>query len=152
MAVKQIPDNYNGVIPYLIVNDGNAAIEFYKKAFSATETMRLTDPSGKISHSEIKINNSPVMLGDEHAEMGYKSPKSLGGSSVSLMIYVVDVDASFVQAINAGATVMRAVEDQFYGDRTGTLIDPFGHIWTLATHTEDVSPTEIDKRFAAYFS
>ena len=152
MPVKAIPDNYHSVIPYLIVNDGAKAIAFYKLALSAIETMRLTDPTGKISHAEFKVNNSPIMIADEHADMGFKSPQSLGGSAVSLMIYVEDVDIKFAQAIGAGATVMRPVENQFYGDRTGTFVDPYGHIWTLATHIEDVTQAEIDKRFAAYFA
>lgn len=146
MAVKPIPDGYHSVTPYLIVNDGAKAIDFYKQAFGATELFRMDAPGGKIGHAEIKIGNSPIMLADEFPEMGYRSAKSLGSTPVSLMIYVEDVDSVFPQAIAAGGKELKPVEDQFYGDRSGTLQDPFGHVWTVSTHKEDVSPEEMDRR------
>jgi PhnB protein len=151
--VKPKPDGYHTATPYLITKGAAAAIDFYKKAFSATELLRMTDPkTGAIGHAEIKIGDSPIMLADEHPDMGFKSPKSLGGTPVSLMLYVDDVDAMAQQALAAGAKVMRPVQDQFYGDRSGTFEDPFGHVWTLATHKEDLSPEEIGKRAAAAFA
>jgi PhnB protein len=147
--VQAIPAAYAGVTPYLIVRDAARAIDFYKKAFGATEVMRLPAPGGKIGHAEIKIGEGMVMLADESPEMGHKSPQSLGGTPVSLMFYVSDVDAQFAGAIAAGATVTRPLKDQFYGDRSGTLVDPSGHIWTIATHTEDVAPDEMDRRMKA---
>jgi PhnB protein len=149
MAVKPVPQGYHTVTPYLIVEDGAAAIEFYKKAFGAKELLRFPGPGGKLMHGEIQIGDSPIMLADEFPEMGYRSPKSLGGSATSIMLYVEDVDASFAQAVAAGAKVRRAVEDQFYGDRCGTVDDPFGHVWTLGTHKEDVAPEEMNRRFEA---
>lgn len=146
--VKPIPEGYHSLTPYLIVEGGAKALDFYKKAFGATELFRM-EHEGKIAHAEMKIGDSPFMLSDEHPEMGYKSPKSIGGSAVGLMIYVDDCDAIFKQAIDAGGTEKKALQDQFYGDRSGTLEDPFGHIWTVATHKEDVTPEEIDKRLAA---
>ena len=152
MAVKPIPEGYHTATPYLIVRDAARAIEFYTRAFGATELMRFADPSGsgKLGHAEIKIGDSPIMLADEHPEMGYRSPQSLGGAAVSIMLYVADVDTRFSQAIAAGAKALKPVADQFYGDRSGTLEDPFGHMWTLATHKEDVSPEEIHRRFEAF--
>lgn len=146
--VKPIPDGYHTVTPLLIIKGAAAAIEFYKKAFGATELLRMED-KGKVGHAEIKIGDSPVMLADEYPELGYVSPGTLGGSPVSMMIYVEDVDAVFKLAISEGAVERKAVQDQFYGDRSGTLTDPFGHVWTVATHKEDVSPEEMDKRAAA---
>jgi PhnB protein len=150
MAVKPIPDGYTTATPYLIIKDAASAIEFYKQAFGATELMRFADPSGKIGHAEIKIGNSPIMLADEFPEMGVRGPQSFGGTPVSILLYVEDVDARFRQAIAAGANETRPVKDQFYGDRSGTLVDPFGHVWTLATHKEDVSLEEVNKRFEAF--
>jgi PhnB protein len=149
MAVKPIPDGYHTATPYLIVKDAAHALEFYKKAFGAKELMRFADPSGKVGHAEIKIGDSPIMLADEFPEMGARSPQSFGGTPVSLLLYVKDVDAAASQAIAAGATVVRPVKDQFYGDRSGTFADPFGHVWTIATHIEDVSEEEMHKRMAA---
>lgn len=149
MAVKPIPDGYPAVTPYLIVHDAAGAIAFYERAFGATELMRLADPSGKLAHAEIKIGNSPIMLSDEFPEMDYRSAQAIGGTPVSLMVYVEDVDSLFNQAIAAGATEIRPVENQFYGDRAGTLADPFGHVWTLATHVEDLSMEEVNARFSA---
>lgn len=151
MTAKPIPDGYHTATPYLIVQNAAAAIEFYRRAFGATELMRLTDPRGKVGHAEIKIGDSPIMLADEMPEMGFRSPQSIGGAGVSLLLYVEDVDTRFRQATGAGAKVLRPVQDQFYGDRSGTLEDPFGHVWTLATHTEDVSMEEINRRAEALF-
>ncbi len=149
MAVNPIPDGYHTVTPYLIIKGAAAAIDFYKRAFGATELVRMEAPGGRIGHAELRIGNSMVMLADEHAEMGYRSPSSLGATPVSLVLYVPDVDAVFARAISAGGKSQRAVADQFYGDRMGTLEDPFGHVWTVGRHTEDVSPEEMKKRMAA---
>ena len=143
---KPIPEGYHTATPYLIIKGAADAIEFYKKAFGATEIMRFPAPGGKIGHAEIKIGDSPIMLADEFSEMGYKSPQTLGGSPVSIMIYVEDVDTVFKQAVAAGAKEQRPVKDQFYGDRLGTLEDPFGHVWHVSTHKEDVSLEEMEKR------
>lgn len=148
-TVKPIPEGYHSVTPYLIIKGAAEAIEFYKKAFGATELLRIPGPGGTIGHAEIKIGDSPVMLADEFPDMGYRSPTGLGGSPVSLMIYVEDVDAVFARSIAAGAKEDRPVEDKFYGDRAGSLSDPFGHIWHIATHKEDVSDEEMSKRAAA---
>jgi PhnB protein len=146
---KAIPDGYHNVTPYLIVNDAAAAIEFYKKAFGATELMRMPKPNGKIGHAEIRIGDSPIMLADEAPEMGARSPRTFGGSPVSIFLYVDDVDTTFARAVDGGAKVQRPLADQFYGDRTGGVEDPFGHAWYIATHVEDVSPEEMKKRAAA---
>ncbi len=148
-AVKPIPDGYHTVTPYLIIKGAAQAIDFYKKAFGATELFRMAQPDGKIGHAEIKIGDSPIMLSDEVPEMGYLGPQTLGGTPVSILIYVEDVDSVFSQSIAAGAQEQRPVEDKFYGDRGGSLVDPFGHVWHIATHTEDVSPEEMEKRAAA---
>jgi PhnB protein len=149
MSVKPIPDGYHTATPYLIVKGGVEAIEFYKAAFGATELFRFPAPEGKIGHAEIKIGDSPIMLADEYVDMGYKGPQALGGSPVSLMIYVQEVDTVFQRALDAGATVKEAVSDKFYGDRMGTLVDPFGHVWHVATHKEDVSLEEMQTRAMA---
>ncbi len=149
MAVKPIPDGYHSVTPYLIIRGAADAIEFYQKAFGAKELFRFPTPDGKIGHAEIKIGDSPIMLADEYPSMGYNSPQALGGSPVSLMIYVEDVDTVFNQAVAAGATVKEAVSDKFYGDRIGSLTDPFGHVWHVSTHKEDVSVEEMQKRAQA---
>ena len=146
--VKPIPEGYHSITPYLVIDGAANALDYYKKAFGAIELFRM-EHQGKIGHAEMKIGDSPFMLSDEHPEMGYKGPKALGGSPVGIMIYVADCDTIFKQAIVAGGTEMQALKDQFYGDRSGTLKDPFGHIWTVATHKEDVSPEEIEKRLAA---
>jgi PhnB protein len=146
MAVKPIPAGYHTITPYLIIDGAAKAIDFYKRAFNAEELFRLDGPKGTIAHAEVKIGDSPVMLADEM--QGYRGPQALGGTPVTLMIYVTDVDKIFRQAIAAGGKELRPVVDQFYGDRTGTLADPFGHVWTIASHVEDVSPEEIDRRFA----
>lgn len=149
MSVKSVPDGYHTVTPYLIIQGAARAIEFYKKAFGATELLRLEGPNGMIGHAEVKIGDSPIMLADEFPEMGARSPQAFGGSPVSICLYVPDVDALARQAVAAGAKEVRPVKDQFYGDRSGTFTDPFGHTWTIATHKEDVSPEEINRRFAA---
>lgn len=146
--VKPIPEGYHSVTPYLIIDGAASAIDYYKKAFGATELFRM-EHQGKVGHAEIKIGDSPIMLADEQPSMGYVGPKSVGGTPVSLMIYVEDVDKIYKQAIASGGLELKALQDQFYGDRSGTLKDPFGHIWTVATHKEDVTPEEMDKRIAA---
>jgi len=150
--VQAIPAGYAGVTAYLIISGATRALDYYKKAFGATEIMRFPGPNDTIAHAEIKIGDGVVMLADEAPDMGYRSPQSIGGTPVSLLFYVDDVDTRFAQAIKAGGKVQRAVQDQFYGDRTGTLEDPFGHIWTIATHVEDVSMDEMKKRMAAMSS
>ena len=152
MAVKSIPDGYHSVTPYLIVNGAVAALDFYKKVFGATELLRFDGPEGKLAHAEIKIGDSVVILADEAPEMGFRSPKSIGGSPVGIMLYVEDVDEMFQRAVSTGATVMKPVEDQFYGDRSGTLVDPFGHVWTVSTHKEDVPLEEMQRRMHAMSS
>ncbi len=146
--VKPIPEGYHSITPYLVIDGAAAALEYYKTAFGATELFRM-EHEGKIGHAEMKIGDSPFMLADEHPTEGHRGPKSLGGSPVGIMIYVEDVDQIFKQAIEAGGTEVKAIQDQFYGDRSGTLTDPFGHVWTVATHKEDVTPEEIDQRLAA---
>lgn len=145
--VKPIPEGYHSVTPYLIVKGAANALEFYKKAFGAQEIMRMPSPDGRIAHAEIRIGDSPIMLADEFPEMNAISPQSLNGRSpVTIHLYVPDVDTIFNQAVAAGATVVRPVKDQFYGDRSGGLIDPFGHVWGIATHIEDLSDEEITQR------
>ena len=149
MPVKPIPDGYYTVTPYLVVKEATRAIDFYKAAFGAKELVCMPGPNGKVMHAELKIGNSPIMLADESPEMCSVSPQSLGGTPVGIVLYVEDVDGRFNQAVAAGATVVRPVEDQFYGDRSGTVLDPFGHKWTINTHKEDLTGEEIGKRFAA---
>jgi PhnB protein len=149
MAVQPIPAGYHTVTPYLIVKGGVKALEFYKRAFGARELFRMAGPDGKIGHAEIQIGDSPIMLADEFPEMGAVSPQTLGGTPAFIVLYVEDVDARFQQAIAAGGKALRPVKDQFYGDRSGTLLDPFGHQWTIATHLEDVSSEEMQRRAAA---
>ena len=147
--VKPIPEGYHSVTPYLSIKGAAAAIDYYKQVFGATELFRMAGPDGKIGHAEIKIGDSPIMLADEFPEMEFVSPKTLGGSPVGLMIYVDDVDTMYTQAISAGAQEIKPLQNQFYGDRSGTLKDPFGHVWTVATHVEDVPPEELEQRAAA---
>jgi PhnB protein len=151
MAVKPIPESYHSVTPYLSIAGATKAIDFYKRAFGAAELFRLVAPDGTIGHAEIKIGDSAIMLADPCEQGSFQNPQSLGGSSVGLHVYVEDVDSMFAQAVAAGAKSVRPVQDQFYGDRTGTLEDPFGHVWFLATHKEDLTPEEIDKRAEALF-
>lgn len=146
MATQPIPQGYHSVTPYLIIQGAAGAIDFYKRAFGAQELMRIAGPDGRIGHAEIRIGDSPVMLADEHPEMGYRSPQSIGGTPVSLMVYVERVDEIFRQAVSAGAKELQPVKDQFYGDRSGTLQDPFGHVWTVSTHVEDIAPEEMGRR------
>ncbi len=149
MAVKAIPDGYQSVTPYLIIDGAAAAINFYRRAFGATEVLRMPNDKGQLMHAEIRIGDSMVMMADEHHETGNSGPATLGGTTVSLVLYVPDVDAVFNRAIEAGAKSLRPVADQFYGDRMGTLQDPFGHVWTIGTHIEDPSPEEMKRRMAA---
>jgi PhnB protein len=148
-SVKPIPEGYHSVTPYLIVKDAARALEFYGKAFGATEVMRFMQPDGRVGHAEIRIGDSHVMLADEFPEIGAKSPQTIGGTPVTIMLYVEDVDAVVDRAVKAGATLTRPVQDQFYGDRSGGVTDPFGHSWFVATHVEDVSPDELQRRAAA---
>ena len=147
--VRPIPEGYHSVTPYLIVDGAAAAIEFYKMVFGATEVMRMPAPGGRIGHAEIKIGDSHIMLADENPEMNARSPKSVGGSPLSLLLYVEDVDNTVERAVAAGAKLERPAEDKFYGDRMGAIEDPFGHHWYVGTHIEDVSPEEMKKRMAA---
>jgi len=143
------PPGYHSVTPYLALRDARAAIEFYQRALGAETVLQLEMPDGTVAHAEIRIGDSVLMLAEENAAWGNRSPLALGGSPVSLLIYVPDVDAAFARALAAGATRVRPVEDQFYGDRSGTLSDPFGYQWTLATHIEEVSAEEAQRRMIA---
>jgi PhnB protein len=146
MAVKPIPEGYRSVTPYLVIKGASAAIDYYKRVFGATERGRMEAPGGMVGHAELTIGDSIVMMADEFPGMDHKSPRTVGGSPVSLVLYVENVDEVFKRALDAGAKQMRPVENQFYGDRMGTLEDPFGHIWSIATHVEDVSPEEMKRR------
>jgi PhnB protein len=148
MAVNPIPQDIPQVIPYLTVDGADKAITFYATVFGAKERMRMNGPDGKVAHAEIEIGTGMVMLADTFPEMGGQSPKELGGSPVTVMVYVEDVDSCFTRALDNGATENRKLEDQFYGDRSGSFTDPFGHIWYVATHIEDVSDEEMAKRAA----
>ncbi len=147
--VSPVPPGYHTLTPYLIVNDGQAALDFYRAAFGAEETMRIAGPDGKIGHAEFRVAGSMVMMAEEYPDMNCYSPVKYGGTPVSLVLYVPDVDATVAQAVAAGAVITRPVEDKFYGDRMGSLKDPFGHEWHVATHIEDVSPEEMQRRAAA---
>lgn len=147
--VSPIPPGYHSVTPYLIVDGAANALDFYGRAFGAKEVMRVPMPGGRLAHAEILLGDSHVMLADEFPEMDCRGPMAYGGTPVSLMVYVPDVDALAAQAVAAGVKVVRPLADQFYGDRTVTVTDPFGHQWTLATHVEDVSPEEIERRMQA---
>lgn len=149
MAVHHIPEGYHSVTPYLIIDGAGRAIDFYRDVFGAVEVMRMPGPDGKVAHAEIRIGDSHIMLADEHPELGQRGPKAFGGTPVSIMIYVEDVDARFNAALTAGATEVRPLEDQFYGDRSGMITDPFGHVWTISTHVEDVAPEEMERRLKA---
>ncbi|HBA72939.1 MAG TPA: glyoxalase [Geobacter sp.] len=150
--IKSIPDGYHTVTPYLIVTNTDKAIEFYKEAFGATESMRLTSPDGKVMHAEIMIGDSPIMLCDECPDWNALSPQTIGGTAVSIMLYLEEVDTVVDRAVAAGATLTMPVADQFWGDRMGTISDPFGHKWSIATHIEDVSAEEIDVRSKKLFA
>ena len=147
--VKPIPEGYHTLTPYMIHNHAADAIEFYKKAFGAVERFRMPKPDGKIAHAEIQIGNSMIMMADEYPEMNARGPQTIGGSPVSLCLYVEDVDSFFNKAVAAGATVIRPVQNQFYGDRSGMLADPFGYQWNVSTHVEDLTAEEIAKRAAS---
>jgi PhnB protein len=152
MAVKAIPEGYHSVTPYVIVKGAAEAIEFYKRAFGAEELLRMAAPNGLIAHAEIKIGDCPIMLSEENKDWGTLSAPTIGGSPISLMIYVEDVDAAAAQAEAAGCTVVYPVKNQFYGDRSGTFQDPFGLKWTIGSHVEDVEPEELNRRFAEMMS
>jgi PhnB protein len=146
VSVEPVPEEYPRVTPYLCVDGAAAAIDFYVSVLGATEAMRVAAPGGRIGHAELKIGNSVVMLADEFPGMGFRGPKAVGGTPVTLYVYVEDVDAVFAEALAKGATELDAVKDQFYGDRSGQFEDPFGHRWNVATHVEDVPPQEMEKR------
>jgi PhnB protein len=150
--VEPIPEGYRRVTPYLIVDGASAAIEFYTSVFGATERMRMSAPEGKVGHAELDLGDSVIMLADESPEVDARSPSTVGGSPVSLHVYVEDADATFKRALDAGAKTLQPVEDKFYGDRSGTFEDPFGHRWHVATHVEDVPPDEMESRAAAAMS
>ena len=147
--VKPIPEGYHAITPYLSIKGASDAIEFYKKAFGASEVMRMAQPDGRIGHAELQFGDSRIMLADEHPEMDFRSPRAIGGTPVMLHLYVDDVDTVVSRAVSAGAKALRPVEDQFYGDRSGSVVDPYGHVWQVATHKEDLSMDEIRKRAAA---
>jgi PhnB protein len=146
MAVKPIPDGYQSVIPYLIIDGAAKAIDFYTAVLDAKEFVRMDGPDGKVGHAEIRIGDSVVMLADEFPDMGARGPKSIGGTPMSIVVYLPDVDATFAKALEHGATELDPLEDKFYGDRMGTFEDPFGHKWNVATHVEDVPEEEMQKR------
>jgi PhnB protein len=146
--VNPIPDGYPRVTPYLSIDGAGAAIDFYSKVFGATERGRMPDPDGRIGHAELQIGDSLIMLADEYPEMGIRGPKAVGGTPVTISVYVEDVDGVFDRAVELGAKALRPVEDQFYGDRSGQFEDPFGHRWSVASHIEDVPPDEMAKRAA----
>jgi PhnB protein len=150
-SVSAIPAGYHSVTPYLLIRGAADAMAFYQRAFGAVEVMRLQGPDGKIGHAEIRIGDSYVMLADEHPEMDFLGPQTRGGTTVSLLIYVPNVDEVFAQALHAGATELRPLCDQFYGDRSGTITDPWGHVWSIATRIEDLTLEEINRRFQESF-
>jgi PhnB protein len=146
--VKPIPDNYPQVMPYLIVDGAGEAIEFYKNVLGATERMRMDGPDGRIGHAELQIGEAVVMLADENHEMGIEGPRSIGGTPVTIHVYVEDADAAFERAVQGGAKSLQAVEDRFYGDRSGQFEDPYGHRWNVASHVEDISEQEMQRHAA----
>lgn len=146
--VKPIPEGYHNITPYLVIKGAAAAIDFYKEAFGATEIMRMPQPDGRVGHAELKFGDSVVMLADEYPEMQVVGPRTLGNTSVGLLLYLDDVDKAVERAVSLGATIKKPIADQFYGDRMGTIEDPFGHKWTLAVHIEDVTPEEMERRMA----
>lgn len=151
-AARKQPAGYHSATPYLTITDAPAAIEYYQRAFGAVEFMRLADPGGRIVHAEVRVGDSVIMLHEDAPEWGTRSPRVLGGTAGAVLLYVDDVDATYAAAIAAGGTAATPVQDHFYGDRSGSLFDPFGHRWILATHIEDVSPEEISRRAAAMFA
>ena len=148
MAIKPIPDGYPQVMPYLSVDGAARAIEYYKDVFGATERMRMPAPDGRIGHAELQIGSSVIMLSDEYPEMGIRGPKAVGGTPVTISVYVEDVDQVYDRAVKGGARAVQPVADQFYGDRSGQFEDPFGHRWNVASHVEDVDPEEMARRAA----
>ena len=148
-TVRPIPGGYHTITPYLSIDGAARAIEFYKKAFGAEELFRMAQPDGRVGHAELQIGDSRLMLADEYPEMNFRGPSSIGATPVMLHLYVEDVDAAFARAVAAGAKVTRPLRDEFYGDRTGSVEDPFGHRWSLATHVRDVSEEEMQKHAAA---
>jgi PhnB protein len=149
VSVSHTPKGYHTATPYLVIKGAAAAIDFYKTVFGATEIMRMPGPGGMVMHAELKFGDSIIMMADEFPDMGFRGPKSIGGSPVGICVYVADVDSRVALALKHGATEKRPVQNQFYGDRSGTIVDPFGHIWTIATHVEDVAPEEMNRRFEA---
>jgi PhnB protein len=147
--VKPVPDDYPQVVPYLCVDGGNAAIAFYRTVFGAVERMRMSEPDGRVGHAEVVIGSGMIMLADEFPELGIRGPKTIGGTPITINVYVEDVDKVFARAVDAGATVLRPITDQFYGDRTGQFEDPFGHRWSVASRTENLTPDEMAERAAA---
>jgi PhnB protein len=149
VSVNYTPKGYHTATPYLVIKGAAAAIDFYKKVFGATEIMRMPGPGGTVMHAELKFGDSIIMMADEFPDMGFRGPQSIGGTPVGINLYFPDVDARFALALKNGATEKRPVQNQFYGDRSGTIVDPFGHLWTIATHVEDVAPEEMNRRFEA---
>jgi PhnB protein len=147
-TVQPIPEGYPQITPYLCVDGASAAIEFYSEVFGATERMRMDDPDGRIGHAELQLGDSVLMLADEYPDLGIRGPKTIGGTPVTLSVYVEDVDSVVDRAVKAGAKMLRPVEEKFYGDRAGQFEDPFGHRWSVATHVEDMPPEEMAKRAA----
>ena len=152
MAVQPVPEGYHTITPYLAVEDASAAIDFYQRALGAKERVRMSGPGDSVMHAELEIGDSLVMLSDPFPQASTKPPKELGGTSVSIFAYVEDIDAVYKQAIDAGATSLMEPDDMFWGDRFGSVQDPFGHSWTIATHVEDVSPEEMEKRSTEFFA
>ena len=146
MPAKAIPEGYHSITPYLAVDDASAAIDFYKRAFGAEERVRMPTPDGKVAHAELAIGDSLIMLSDPFGEGQVKNPKAVGGTTIGIFLYTADVDATYQQAIDAGATSTREPEEMFWGDRFARVTDPYGHSWQLATHVEDVSPEEMERR------
>ncbi|MFD6888227.1 VOC family protein [Streptomyces sp. NPDC059957] len=146
MSVQPIPEGYPRVTPYLCIDGAAAGIDFYVSVLGARERMRMAAPGGKIGHAELELGNSVIMLADEYPDIGFRSPKSVGGTPVTLHVYVEDVDGVLAKALARGATELRPIKDEFYGDRTGQFEDPFGHRWSIATHIEDVPADELEKR------
>ena len=152
MTVKPIPEGYTSITPYLTVDDGGAAIEFYKRAFGATERGTMPAPDGKIAHAELQLGDAVIMLSDQLPQFQGRAPKELGGTSVGIFLYVEDVDSVVQDAVDAGATITMEPQDQFWGDRFGSVTDPFGHLWLIATRVEDVAPEELEKRSREAFA
>lgn len=152
MTANKIPAGYEGVTPYMIIENASAAIDYYGTAFEASEVMRLEGPDGTVAHAELRIGAGHIMLAEENIDAGWKGPGAVGGNPVSMLIYVDDVDTVFRRALEAGGRELKPLTDQFYGDRSGTLADPFGHVWTVATHIEDVSPAEMQRRMAKFMA